>query len=160
MDEIYFCHQQFILFGIPLLMHVVKVTDDHMDKIFKPIGLLQQCSLNMAAENQELMYSGYFPKIKHSWLLCSTAVKHRTYSRHNWEKLCFLLTLSTISCVNTCHVVTSNPSRVCQCICWFYQEDEQVSSLIPSCVRNSFTEMSSDKQELSLKLEVRQKCQQ
>ena len=43
-------------------MHV-KVTDDHMDKIVKSIGLLQQCSLNMAAENQELMYLGYFSKI-------------------------------------------------------------------------------------------------
>ena len=42
-------------------MHV-KVTDDHMDKIVKSIGLLQQCSLNMAAENQELMYLGYFSK--------------------------------------------------------------------------------------------------
>ena len=47
-------------------MHVVKVTDDHMDKIFKPIGLFQQCSLNMAAGNQELMDSGYFSKTKYS----------------------------------------------------------------------------------------------
>ena len=43
-------------------MHV-KVTDDHMDKIVKSIGLLQQCFLNMAAENQELMYLGHFSKI-------------------------------------------------------------------------------------------------
>ena len=61
MDRIYFCHQQHIVW-LPLLVHV-KVTDDHMDKIVKSIGLLQQCSLNMTAENQELMYLGYFSKI-------------------------------------------------------------------------------------------------
>ena len=61
MDRIYFCHQRHIVW-LPLLVHV-KVTDDHMDKIVKSIGLLQQCSLNMAAENQELMYLGYFSKI-------------------------------------------------------------------------------------------------
>ena len=81
MYEIYFCHQITHIVWNPFVnacmwqsqetgntdtdrteVFLQKVMDDHMDKISKPIGLFQQCSLNMAAGNQELMDSGYFSR--------------------------------------------------------------------------------------------------